>query len=352
MQLSEFDIQPLHIPFKFSFQHSEASRSVTETLIVKTKTRKGIQGIGEGCPRHYVTGENIESAMTFLGENRNNFLKIGSLTDLECWISENTRAIDQNPAAFCAMELALLDTLAKTQNVSVERLVSLPDLTGQFHYSAVLGTENSKYFHAFLNRYLQMQMKDFKVKLFGDSGIDSQNLSAIKACNRTGVRVRLDANNLWGDSTIALDYLNELNFPCFALEEPLTKNDYLGMRQISRELDIPVILDESFTRLQQFDLVGADPKTWILNIRISKMGGILRAIKVADKARNLGIPLIIGAQVGETSVLTRAALTVANSFRDILIAQEGAFGTFLLERDIVNPAIMFGNAGVLDAACL
>ena len=51
-------------------------------------------------------------------------------------------------------------------------------------------------------------------------------------------------------------------------------------------------------------------------------------------------------------MLTRAALTVANSARDILVAQEGAFGTHLLAHDVVDPPIMFGARGVLDVVSL
>jgi L-alanine-DL-glutamate epimerase-like enolase superfamily enzyme len=79
------------------------------------------------------------------------------------------------------------------------------------------------------------------------------------------------------------------------------------------------------------------------------MGGILRSLAVAEQAKELGISIIIGAQVGETSVLTRAALTVANSYRDILLAQEGAFGTHLLEHDVCRSPLMFGQAGLLDS---
>jgi hypothetical protein len=56
--------------------------------------------------------------------------------------------------------------------------------------------------------------------------------------------------------------------------------------------------------------------------------------------------------VGETSILTRAALTVANCAQDILIAQEGAFGTHLLTRDITDPPIMFGEGGIVDVSLL
>ena len=54
--------------------------------------------------------------------------------------------------------------------------------------------------------------------------------------------------------------------------------------------------------------------------------------------------------MGGTSILTRAALTVAQAAGDRLVAQEGAFGTILLEHDLCDPPLMFGAAGILDVA--
>jgi L-alanine-DL-glutamate epimerase-like enolase superfamily enzyme len=78
------------------------------------------------------------------------------------------------------------------------------------------------------------------------------------------------------------------------------------------------------------------------------MGGLLRSLVVAQRCRERGFAMIVGAQVGETSLLTRAALIVAQAARDIVIAQEGAYGTLLLEHDICEPPLMFGRGGELD----
>jgi L-Ala-D/L-Glu epimerase len=51
--------------------------------------------------------------------------------------------------------------------------------------------------------------------------------------------------------------------------------------------------------------------------------------------------------VGETSLLTRAALTVAAQAHDLLLAQEGAFGTHLLAADVCEEPLMFGAGGQL-----
>jgi L-alanine-DL-glutamate epimerase-like enolase superfamily enzyme len=141
-----------------------------------------------------------------------------------------------------------------------------------------------------------------------------------------------------------------LCYPVAALEEPLRPGDIKGMRRVASRLGTRIIVDESMLRAAQLSLFAEDPDRWILNVRVSKMGGLVRALSFVDEARRRGLKVIVGAHVGETSVLTRAALTVAHSGRDVLVAQEGAFGTHLLARDVVDPPIMFGAGGFLDIA--
>jgi len=112
-----------------------------------------------------------------------------------------------------------------------------------------------------------------------------------------------------------------------------------------------IILDESFLRLEQFEQLQPLPGPWIINVRISKMGGLLRSLAVARRAAELNLPIVIGCQVGETSLLTRAALTLAEASKgNGLLAQEGAFGTYLLTNDIVDRPLVFGRGGLLDVS--
>ena len=134
-----------------------------------------------------------------------------------------------------------------------------------------------------------------------------------------------------------------------AIEEPLRARDHAGMNRIAEETGCAIILDESLLRADQLSLFSDAPARWIVNLRISKMGGLIRSLELLDLVRRSGLRVVIGAHVGETSLLTRAALTIANAARDILVAQEGAFGTHLLEHDVVDPPVMFGAGGTLDA---
>ncbi|TFG64405.1 MAG: hypothetical protein E4H32_03070 [Nitrospirales bacterium] len=263
-------------------------------------------------------------------------------------MATNSGAIDTNPASWCAVELALFDCWGQEQGQSIEALLNLEELTGQFHYSAVLGTENVATFEKQAKQFTALEFCDFKVKVTDNLETDRQNIEFLKHLPIKGLRIRLDANNLWKTAAEVVTYLKSLGFHFFAIEEPLQVGDYEGCQQISQQLGLPIILDESFLRIEQFKHLQADPQSWIINIRISKMGGILRSLAIAAEAKAMGLPIIIGAQVGETSILTRAALTLVNHYRDILLAQEGAFGTYLLERDITDTPLMFGKCGRLD----
>ncbi len=163
-----------------------------------------------------------------------------------------------------------------------------------------------------------------------------------------GTAVRADANNLWTDADRAVRYVDALGFRFSALEEPLRAGDFEGMRRMAQALDTRIILDESMLRIDQLEEIRADADRWIANVRVSKMGGLLRSLQFCVAARACGVPIIVGAHVGETSVLARAGLVVAGSIRDCVVACEGAFGTHLLQHDAVQPSIMFGRGGILD----
>jgi L-alanine-DL-glutamate epimerase-like enolase superfamily enzyme len=349
MHLTSIHGSPLSIAFKTSFKHASAERSSTEALWVEARTRTGLIGFGEGCPREYVSAENMTTACAFVDAHRDDWL--ARITDehaLKDWVVANRSVIDSNPAAWTAVELALLDLLGKERKCSMDALLGLEILAGRFHYTAVLGDASPGIFRLQLERYLKLGFVKFKIKLSGNPDRDTAKVRALAECGVAGQRVRADANNLWQDPDAAAAHINALRFRFFALEEPLRCADYAGLAELARRLEARIILDESFLREEQLDQFSDLGNCWIVNLRISKMGGLLRSLNMLKPLRERGVGLIIGAHVGETSVLTRAALTVANCARDVLVAQEGAFGTHLLETDVAQPPLMFGSGGVID----
>ena len=348
----------LHIPFVVGFKHASAERHETASVWVEARHQDGVRGVGEGCPRPYVTGETVESALAFLERNGDEAARsIGDVEALRAWMLRHASEIDENPAAWCALELAILDALARARGVTVDALLGCPPLTATYRYTAVLGDAEGKTFAAMAQAYATQGFRDFKIKVSGDRQRDAAKLQVLRALEARPAGIRLDANNLWSDPADAIDALRFIGEVLSGVEEPVGARQWPALARVAEAVGAPVILDESVTRVADLDAVPEPASRWIVNVRVSKMGGLLRSLEVVSAARRRGLRIIVGAQVGETSVLTRAALTVATAAGDLLVAQEGAFGTHLLSADVCEPPLMFGRGGVLTwadhpASCL
>lgn len=353
MKIASLILKPLHIPFRVSFKHASAERNVTQSVLVIARSEEGLTGYGEGCPRDYVTGETDASVVAFFERHREDLQAcVTNLPTLKEWLRVHEQDIDKNPAAWCALELALLDLLARDNKQPVEGLLGLPPLVGPFVYSVVLGATGPKQFSETLARYQKIGMSDYKIKLSGDVDRDRGNLAVLRSAGIVPAQVRADANNLWSNLDVAQNYLKSLDYPFAAIEEPLKPGQFSDLVELAEALATRIVLDESITQENQLAQLPGAPERWIVNLRVSKMGGLLRSFGVVSRCRQIGLAIIVGAQVGETSLLTRAALIVAQAARDIVIAQEGAFGTLLLESDPVQPSLMFGAKGELDVNSL
>ena len=348
MKISRLTLSSIEIPLRVVFKHASAERTETQSIWVEAHSTSGERGVGEGCPRSYVTGEDIASVREFFVKNRDALMaEIEDLASIRAWVTAHKTEIDQNPAAWCALELALIDLIARSQSRSVESLLGLPELRGRFQYTAVVGDSGIEAFKSAVVRYLEFGFTSFKVKLSGDLKHDRDKLSWLGE-HRQVERIRLDANNLWDSVATAADFLQSLDSSIFAVEEPITANRYRDLADLANRIQLPIILDESFLRIEQLNHLEKDRSIWIINLRVSKMGGLMRSLKIADAAATAGIPLIIGAQVGESSLLTRAALVLAYQGTSTVIGREGAFGTLLLEEDVCSPPLMFGPGGKLS----
>ena len=346
------EAQPLKVKLKTTFRHAAAERNEGESVWVKAD-RGEMTGYGEGCPRTYVAGDDLESSVRWIqDEFSSGRASFHTFDDVKNWVEGNGSLIDKYPSAWCAVEMALLDLLAREESRSVEALLGMNGHKRQGRYTCVLPDDERWKYTTIVDRFLIRGLSDFKIKLSGDIEKDREKIAILEdLCQQhgtSGFRIRLDANNLWaGKPEEAIAHLKELPGSIFAVEEPVGPGDVLDICKVSQSVGMPVILDESLCRLSDISLYANTPGDFIVNIKISRMGGLLRSLKAIEELRGLGWPVILGCHVGETSLLTRAALIAAAAAEEALIAQEGACGDYLVEREPVEPMLRFGRNGQL-----
>lgn len=347
------DITPFKPSLKISFKHAQAERHYGESIWVKA-TREGVTGFGEGCPRTYVAGDELESSIAWAKATfQKGHPAFESYLAMRHWSNENTVMIRRFPSAWCAVEMALLDLFAREKSQSVESLLNLDSVKRESTYSAVLGIDSAQGCAMLADLYLKRGMADFKIKLNGRMDEDREKIDTVSAlAKKRGVqnlRIRLDANNLWdGQTGAAIRYFEHLDRDVFAVEEPVRARDVNAISRFSTETGMTVILDESLLSLEDLNRFNSLPGSFIANIKVSRVGGLVRTTQLIKALKTKNWPIIIGCHVGESSLLTRAGLIASSAAGDHLIAHEGAFGNFLVAWEPVKPMLRFNNKGKLN----
>ncbi|MCP3900267.1 MAG: hypothetical protein GY707_11210 [Desulfobacteraceae bacterium] len=352
-QSFKIDVYSLKLKLTRAIRHAAATRDAGESLWVRAE-RNGIVGWGEGCPRSYVAGDFVDSSIEWV---QNNFITrpliFNGINDVEQWGYENSPQIDKYPAAWCAVEMALLDIFAQEQGCMVEELLGINNFKLCGYYTAVLSDDEISKYTDLANKYILLGFKDFKIKLNGALTSDKQKLEILNSLciqhNVKDIRIRLDANNLWKDQCKeAIQHIKALGGKIFALEEPVGAGDVTDNSKVCIETGLPIILDESLCKLEDLWKFQNVQDKFIANIKISKAGGLIRSLGIIKALKNMGWPIIIGCHVGETSLLTRAGMVVASAAEGNLVAHEGAFGDYLVKEEPVEPILKFSQNGVLD----
>jgi len=78
------------------------------------------------------------------------------------------------------------------------------------------------------------------------------------------------------------------------VEEPVKRWDLDGMAKVADAVDTPISSDESNTSLESVYKLIKKGAADIINIKISKNGGLWRSKKIAAVAESAGIPVIVG----------------------------------------------------------
>ena len=354
--INEITLYQMEIPFNFSFGHGSAKRKTSDSFVLVLKTNDGKIGIGEGLPRVYVTGETLDSSTDFFKNNIClNLIQKKDLTgQLEGISSDNLiekvnqiyfKDIDFHPTISetfhsirCATELALLDLfLQESKNC----LSDLLPFVGSSNYSCILPFVPMKYLKLILWAIRISGFNQVKVKTNGKD--DEERLKMIRNTLGNEVEVRIDGNSIY-------DYHSfKEKLPLFKrhnikwIEQPFLKENHNQIVTQFSQRDIPLMADESLCNFEDADLIVEKKYFDLFNIRISKNGGLYNSLKLVELARKNDLDYQLGAQVGETAILSNVGRFLGYHISPI--ALEGSAGTLLLKRDISKENIRFKIGG-------
>lgn len=344
MRIVRAECRLLRIPLNLKVRHALAERRETANLIVRLEDESGRAGWGEGVPREYVTGETIEGAFAALSEDILPALLGRTAADhsgVPELLAEWLGPIEGNQSSRCAAELALLDLAGKRFGRSAiewcggacrDRLV----------YGAVLPLMEREARIPFLSRIRDFGIGHLKIKADGSEGLGA--LDDAREILGPEVGLCVDANGSWNLST-ALRVMPTLESRAVKwVEQPLPRGREEEIPLLAARGAVPIMVDESLTSEEEAARLIEQGGCGLFNIRLSKVGGMMAARRIANRAADAGVKVQVGCQVGETAILAAAGRLLGASLAAVEI-MEGSYGRRLLSTDLGVDPFEFGLGG-------
>lgn len=355
------------LPFRFAFKHSLASRSYSENLIVEAVLEDSAKsgshsiacGFGEGIPRDYVTGETIDDCLSWINTQVFPRLKGQSLTrsinavDAAMLLLKELYfdlELDKKPkgASFCAVELAVLDAVAKINKVSLAEALATRRghaLKKEIVYGGVVPFSSSRALSAILWFYRLYGFETVKLKVGGDIDRDVRNVETARRIMGRKATLRVDANCAWTfDETIEFAG-RAASFDIASIEQPVPADRIDDLSALAASLKEEIVVDESLLTIETARALAERKACGGFNIRISKVGGLTASQAIIDIARANKLSCHLGAQVGESGILTAAGRALAVS-EDPFVNHEGAANFFLLKSDLTDENLTCAPHGI------
>jgi L-alanine-DL-glutamate epimerase-like enolase superfamily enzyme len=357
--VTELLLFAVDLPFKVAFRHAAASRVTSESLFLRVGLDNGAQGWGESLPRAYVSGERREGAFALLrdsilpallGQTFQSLSEVGSFLE-KCdgqAPTEWVRPEVPQTSAWCSIDLALLDAFGRAfgEPASLGGQPAAANALGRYRYSGVVSAGRGWPYAVSLLKMRAFRFPHVKLKVEQD-GAEQAARTARRLLGRR-VDLRVDANMAW-DVEEALEAIGELRaVGIHSFEQPIPAGDLAGLARLVAESAAAVVADEGLTNRESLQTLIIRRACTGANVRISKCGGLVGAYARCREALDAGLMLQVGCQVGESSLLSAAHLTLLQALAPLTPGvryAEGCFGRHLLREDPVSPSVQFGFGG-------
>jgi L-Ala-D/L-Glu epimerase len=135
-----------------------------------------------------------------------------------------------------------------------------------------------------------------------------------------------------------------LPFRITSVEQPVPHAQLHVLSALRGKLGVPIMLDESLCSRGDGERAIADGTCDLFNLRLSKCGGFIPTLRLAQLARRSGLACQLGCQVGETAILSAAGRHFASRVRGLRYL-EGSYDRHLVREALSTQDQTFGRGG-------
>ncbi|WP_137285077.1 dipeptide epimerase [Halorussus salinisoli] len=333
----ETDFERVSLPLENAFTISRGTQETAENVVVRIEDDEGTVGVGAAAPsEHY--GETAATVEAVLPDLLGVVEQVGDPHQLDRIERRLRETVERNPAARCAVSVALHDLVAKRTDLPLYRYWGL-DPEEAVPTSYTIGIDSTERMAEKTETAVERGYDVLKVKVGTDR--DEEIISTVRE-HAPGATIRVDANEAWSprEAVRKIDRLAEYDLEF--VEQPVSADDPEGLNFVRDRAVLPIAADESCVTLP--DIPRIADKADIANLKLMKCGGLREAKRMIHTARAHGLEVMLGCMI-ETNAAIAAAAHLAP-----MLDYADLDGALLLESDVYEGVPM--PEGDIDLAGL
>ena len=285
------------LKLKHVFTISRGSKNSVKNVFIQL-SKNGITGLGEAAPN-----KRYNESAELVTEELENFDSsvlddIDNLNDIERILDEFTTKLSASTKV--AIEMAWLDWWGKTLQKPLYKLL------GYTHHhtpstSYTIGIDSLEVMREKVKEASSYPI--LKIKLGTER--DREIIKAIRSITKKPIRV--DANEGWKTIDQAkreIEFLTAHDIEM--VEQPMPSYMLKEMELLKKFSPISLCADESFIGEESLDKVSLAFDC--INIKLMKIGSVLKAMRVLEKAHQLGLKVMVGCMVESSLAIGAGAL--------------------------------------------
>jgi L-Ala-D/L-Glu epimerase len=319
-----------NLEFRYPFTISKGTKTHQPTFVVQLE-HLGRVGFGE-APAITYYHIPVEKMVEDL-ERKKIFVEKFAFTEPERYWHYLHHLFPANPFLVCALDMAGWDLYGKFKGAPLNQLFSAngPASTVTDYTIGIDSIERM------VEKMKEKPWPVYKIKLGTD-----RDIAIIEALRKhTDTVFRIDANAAWkaGEALEKINAFKHLGVEF--IEQPLAKDDWEGMEWLYERSPLPLYADESC--VAESDVEKCHKRFHGINIKLTKCSGLTPALRMINKARELGMGVMVGSM--NESTIGSAAIAHLQSQIDYLDAD----GPLLLKEDLATGLIYEPSGKVITS---
>jgi L-Ala-D/L-Glu epimerase len=304
MIITQTEIYKFSIPMH-PFTIATGTMESAQNIFIRVHTGAGFYGVGECSAFPMIVGETqatcFEMAKDFAA-----IWKGKDATQIETRMEELHAATAFNSTIKSAFDMALYDLAAKAANQPLYKFLGGKKLK-KLETDITVGIGTPEVMAIQAAGFKQQGFRIIKVKLGKDPIEDVERIKQIRAAVGNELLLRTDANQGWNydGAVYALQNLDQYNIEF--CEQPMRHWNDHRLPELKSLSPVKIMADESvFDHHDAERLIAANACDYV-NIKFSKSGGILEAIKINAVCEEGKIPCMMGGMLESRIALSAFA---------------------------------------------